>query len=234
MFPDYAMLRRIAILAILAACCLSGASCDRRTTTMTAASQPRLFYGKVIDQDGNPVRDAEIVVQLSEMTDNAITAGSHVPDRLPKNHFSVYSGVTGSFLITVPPPNYVIEIEAVKKDGYDWVIDLAWTLGVPPHNDGDNRLFMSPGAFSSAPVYQPDSNRPAIFPLHRKGDPAPATQPSRGGSDRTREGKTVVNEPTELRVPSAGPNAPGTNDDISKRIGEYADSFNAAQRAKLR
>jgi hypothetical protein len=168
------------------------------------------------------------------MKDNPIIAGSVVPDRLPKNHFSVYSGVTGSFLITVPQPNHVIAIEAVKKEGFDWVIDWAWTLGVPPHNDGENRQFILPGKLWSVPVYQPDPNRPAIFPLHRKGNPAPATQPSRGGSDRTRDGKTVANEPTELRVPSAGPNAPSTNDEISKRIGEYVDSFNAAKRAKPR
>jgi hypothetical protein len=122
----------------------------------------------------------------------------------------------------------------VKKDGYDWVIDWAWTLNGPPHNDGDNRRFILPGKLASVGVYLPDPNRPAIFPLHRHGDPAPATQPSRGGSERTRDGKTVANEPTQPKVPSAGPNAPGTNDEVNKRIGEYVNSFNAAQQAKPR
>ena len=40
-----------------------------------------------------------------------------MPDRLLMNRFRVYSGVTGSFLVTLPQPNHVVEIEAVKKTG---------------------------------------------------------------------------------------------------------------------
>jgi hypothetical protein len=220
------------VTALLAV--LSLAACDRRPTAAPAPSQPHLFHGKVIDQSGNPVQGAEIVVQVSEMQPNPIIAGGLIPNRLPKNHFSVYSGVTGNFLVTLPPPNHVVEIQAVKKEGYDWVFDWAWSLGTPSHGDGDNRLFILPGRFTPLASYQPDPNRPAVFPLHRKGDPSPATHPSRGGSDRNPEGVIVPNSPTPLRIPSAGPGAPTTNDAINARIAEYVNAFHAAQRTQPR
>jgi hypothetical protein len=200
-------------------------SCNR-----SPQAPPRLFYGRVIDQSGNPVPDAEIVVQLSQMQMNPIVPGGVVPDHLPQNQFSVRSDAAGSFVVTIPPPNHVVEIQSVKKDGYDWVIDWAWSLSVPPHNLGDNRQFILSGKLWKVPAYQPDQNRPAIFPLHRKDDPSPATQPSRGGSDLTREGKTVLNQPHPLKIPSAGPGAPTTPAEIEARIGEYINKLNASHR----
>lgn len=211
---------------MVATCC---SACERSASPPSAVTPPILFYGKVIDQAGQPIAGAEVDYQLSKLEHNPIIAGGLVADRLPQNRATVQSGVDGGFVIQVLHPNHILTIEAVMKGGYHWVIDWAWSLSVPPHNDGDNREFSLPSKMSRLPMYQPDAARPAIFPLHRDGDPSPATQPSRGGSDRMPDGTIAPNHPTKLRVPSTGPGAPQTNDAINSHIRRYAEAVNAGR-----
>lgn len=184
-------------------------------------NQPRLFFGVVGDQDGQPLDDVEIKVWTAELVGNPHTPGGVVPDKQSERKFSVYSGANGGFMVQIPQPHNMLVIEDVKKEGYDWVFDWAWTLSGPPHNKHDNRQFTFPGRFWKCPYYKPDPANPAVFPLHAKADPKPAQTTSRGGFEVGCDDKETPNHPVVPNVPSAGKGAPQGQKEIEKAIGEY-------------
>lgn len=196
-----------------------------------SSSQPLLkFQGKVIDQSRRPISGAEVVIQVSRMVNNPIIPGGTIADQLPKNRFSVYSGAQGMFYVMMQPPNHVLEILEIKKRGYQWVIDWAWTLG-PPYNQGDNRLYKWAGKLYKCPTYAIEADWPAIYPMQQIGNDSPATQPSRGGKDILCDHTERKNEPTPLHVPSAGANAPQTPEEIDLRLKQYLDQIGIPQPA---
>lgn len=169
------------------------------------------LYGRVIDQGGNPVVQAEVKVRASELGENTTINGSYGPIQGSQKQFSVWSDQRGYFMVTVGGTYQRLVIEDVIKPGYNWVIDWAWTAW---DRDRDNRVYNFQGPRPPAGVpYQSDPENRAIFPMHEIGNPAPATRPSRGGKDGRR-----VNGPTDLVVPSAGPGAPRTNAQINEAI----------------
>jgi hypothetical protein len=217
------------VLVLLADPGASSQPADRRRagTTQPFPDPPRLFYGRVVDQDGAVVPDAEIVVSRARLV-RSVDTGTTREDLQTKQTFSVYSGVTGSFAVMLPTPLHVVTIEKVKKDDYDWVFDWAWTLGVSPHVDGNNRHFILSGELATCRFYQPDRDRPAVYPLHRVGVARPASRPSRGGSEHHCDGTIVVNEPVALKVPSAGAGAPRGEAEMDKAISLYLERFRDA------
>jgi hypothetical protein len=182
-----------------------------------------MFQGKVIDQEGNPVDGAVIVGQISKLVPSRAgdAVGSVVPDRLPNHRFSTSSGHTGMFYVMMKSPNNDLEILDIKKDGYKWVIDWAWQLG-PKYDEGNNTDFKWDGKYWHCPVYQTVPDSPAIFPMHQIGNPKPATRPSRGGKDLLCNKKTRINHPMPLQIPSAGPAAPQTAEEIDSRQKEFS------------
>lgn len=169
------------------------------------------FYGRVVDQTGNPIPNAEIDVLAAEFGDNAVIHGSIAPILETQKTFTVASNQNGYFTVTLPGSYQRLTIQNIRKPGYEWVIDWYWTT--PETGDADNRYYHLRGPRNVGAIYEPDRNRPAIFPMHEIGNPVPATRPSRGGKDGRR-----VNGPTDLVVPSAGPGAPRTNAQINEAI----------------
>lgn len=212
----------ILLLAVGALAVYWRTSVDRRTDDGGGA---RRFYGLVIDQDGNPVPNTMIEATLSWWGDNPTGVGlAEATGDLV--HVTTSSVADGTFQIEVPVRFEQLTIDAVKRAGYDWVIDWAWTLTGPFARE-DNRMFRFAGRNFRCDTYSPDRERPAVFPLHAKGSSQPATRPSRGGSDYRCDGKTIVNAPAALAVPSAGPGAPQGNAAINAAIREYIEKRNA-------
>lgn len=200
---------------------------QKRTTN---PSMIRFFHGRVVDQEGNPLRGAEMVVQISPFADNFLYPGHMVPARRPENKFSTYSGVTGAFFLSLREPKQVVEILEVKLPGYTWLVDWAWNSGRKLPDTQDTRWFVLDGPYSEFPIYTSDTNNPAVFVLVKDSYADPVTaMPSRGGSDRTRDGKTAANKPQPVAIPSTGPSAPQGNDAINAAIKEYAERRNAAK-----
>jgi len=194
------------------------------------ARQILTFFGKVVDQDGNPLR-AEVDVQVSQMvrSDPAFGHGSGA-DRKPENKFTVYPGENGVMLVMFSSPNHVLEILDVKHPGYTWLKDYAWSNG--PEGRGSNneqREFIFEGPNAQFPIYTPDPNNVAVFVLVKDGFTGPITaKPSRGGSDRREYlGQSVPNQPQPVIIPSTGPSAPQGNDAINAAIREYIEKRNA-------
>lgn len=181
----------------------------------------------MIDQDGQGVAKAEIVVRLTGFAPNPIMNGL-VEDAANQARFSVFSNAVGDFLIQVPQRFEQLTVEAINVPDHEWAIDWAWTLG-PPHNRNDNRVFKFAGKHFRCDVYLPQQDRPALFPVQRKGSTAPTTRPSRGGVDLRCDGSTVRNEPHALNVPSTGPSAPNGNDAVDAAIHDYLEQRNAAE-----
>jgi len=196
-----------------------------RNTQKALSSRPvmKFFHGRVVDQDGNPLQGAELAVQMSPFAANPIYPGV-LPARRPENMFSAYSGVTGAFFLTLTAPKQIVEILDVKLAGYTWLIDRAWQVPPQlPHPD-DTRWFVLAGPYTEYPIYTPDTNNPAVFVLVENGyDKAITATPSRGGSDRTRDGKVVVNSPHHVVIPSTGPSAPAPSQ-VDQAIRDYLES----------
>ena len=186
------------------------------------------FHGRVIDQDGNPVVQAEVKPVASELAANTLIAGSYGPNHATQNKFSVWSDRNGYFMVTIRGSYQHLLIHDIVKPGYEWVFDWApiESQGSNPYlsSQGNNRFYQFTGPHGVGTPHQPDPDNRAIFPMHEIGNPAPATRPSRGGKDGRR-----VNGPTDLVVPSAGPGAPRTN----AEIGEAIRAASERQRQKI-
>lgn len=185
------------------------------------ASQPlplpeyRWFYGRVVDQDGNPVQQAEVKVLASEFDKDTFILGATGPIVDTQQQFSVWTDQRGGFSVCLQATYQELRIEDVVKPGYKWVFDWAWSR-FPydmPEWRRTNLVFHFHGRHNVGTPYDPDASRPAIFPLHEIGNPAPATRASRGGSDGR-----YKKEPVEMIIPSAGPDAPQSDEEISERI----------------
>lgn len=221
-------MRRAAIVCAIVVVGISAFMAYRYAAQREEDRQSRLFYGIVIDQDGKPLQGVEVQVFLTGFTQNPVMMGI-APDSDNQTRFSVFTGPDGTFQVKVPQRYEQLSIEAVILQGYDWVFDWIWNGGGERFGAGDNRHYKFSGKYVRAGEYVPDPARPAIFPLHAKGNPSPATLPSRGGSDKRRDSlKWITNEPTPLAIPSAGPGAPQGHDEINRRISQYFNQMNAA------
>jgi len=168
-----------------------------------------------VDQDGRPVDGVEVVVRTAELTPNQVMVGAgNVPS--DARTFSVYTNDRGDFLVNLPMGQNDLEIQDVRKEDYDWVKDWAWQI--PAHRKENTLAFQFPGRFVKCPIYVPDAKNPAILPLQRQGSGRPVAHPSRGGADVDCSGRRVVNGPVIPTIPSAGPGAPRTQEEIEAAI----------------
>jgi hypothetical protein len=220
---------RLKVLAVLMAAGLAGAGIVYVLAGDGGDAQPAdvRFHGLVEDQDGRPLHDAAVAVHSSEVVANGAAPGGVMPDSGTAKTFALRTDAHGRFALAVPRHHNRLLIEHVRKAGYEWVTDWAWQMDLPP-KPLQNVEYLFPGRHWSRPVYRPDPDRPAIFPMHEVGNPSPPRPLSRGGADLQRDGRAVPNALVVPRIPSAGPGTPRTPAEVEQRIRDYADRRNAA------
>ncbi|WP_428939448.1 hypothetical protein [Fontivita pretiosa] len=202
---------------------------DPRSPEAAMKRYPKLLYGRVEDQDGQPIDGAEIFVQTAELVGNQVTPGMISPRQETMKRFSVFSDRLGRFGIQYPHTHNEVTIERIEKEGYEWVFDWAWHAQADQKDN--NLVYRSPGRFWQCPYYEPDPQRPAIFPMYRNGAPNAPKTTSRGGFEVDCEGKKTANEPVPIHIPSAGPDAPRTQAEIEARIRDYAEAAHRARQS---
>ena len=168
------------------------------TIALTSPRKPKnppktlIFHGLVIDENEDPVAGATVVLDFR----------SGNKERSPEIR-EVVTGADGRFSTEIRDTLFML-VKDVRKNGYQWVIDLAWESPYKNTTMTDNRVYL----FGlGGTVYQPDSSAPAIFPLHRPGANV-VGRTSRGGSDKTSAGEIVRYDRHTPRIPSTGPGAP--------------------------
>jgi hypothetical protein len=105
---------------------------------------PIAFYGKVVDQDNNPVEGVKIVFQWTDIS------ASGTSER------TVYSNDEGSFELTGVQGKR-LGLTQIYKDGYHLVTT-------------DMRHSFEYAAFFEENYHQPDAKRPVLFRLRKKGN----------------------------------------------------------------
>ena len=120
-----------------------------------AAGQGRLqmvqmqFFGKVVDQFGQPVRDAAVHIQVSG------------PDENPLRGIKALSIKTNpNGLFTIHERGVGFEVKTIKRSGYELV----------QAGNQDRKLKYSSHVPSE--VFVPGASNPVTFTLRKKGDPA--------------------------------------------------------------
>jgi hypothetical protein len=188
------------------------------TATVSDAQLPAMptinFYGKVIDEAGLPVVDAQVYLSAWKVPPGwSSRNGSPLRDVVHETMISTESD--GTFELA-NEKGYMLQILDIRKVGYDWLIDRdwSWPTSNPARGHPDNRFFIYGGGF---PFYIPDPDHPAVFPLYRKGAQGTSIL-SRRGSDRLEDGQVIRNEPTQPAVPSTGPGSPATAIESIERV----------------
>ncbi len=117
-------------------------------TPERAAEPPKppefhFFYGRVVDQDGNPVAGAEIQVLASELGDNAVIHGATAPILETQRQFSVWSDERGYFMVSLRGTYQELTVKDVLKPGFEWVFD--WYSTTPWGAEDGNRFYRFKG-----------------------------------------------------------------------------------------
>lgn len=210
-YSDQIALAAVAVCALL---CVTGCK-PAQTTSTQPPNKNIVFWGVVVDEHGRGIPNAEVKGLTAPLTMGAITP-SAIPDR-PGQSFAVLSGADGRFIVQVPPKHLWLEILAVNRTGFDWVVDYAWVDQKLTHFDNRGFCFSPEGSDFQ---YRPEKDRPAMILMHTTGAPAPHGTLSRGGSDKV-DGRWLQNPVGQPHIPSAGPGAPRNNDEIGDRIDQY-------------
>jgi hypothetical protein len=119
---------------------------------------PILFYGKVVDQNGNPIPDAEV-----EYSGNNIPWGGAARQQMKtdaKGEFRIIS-VGISLSVNVSKENYRSLLR--RSD-----IPPEEAAGIPSSSDSFNYA-----KFFGPTVHKPDESHPVIFTLHKSGQLEP-------------------------------------------------------------
>jgi hypothetical protein len=173
------------------------------------------FHGLVVDERGQPIAGARVVAAAYNVKPALVTQElQRIMDTEATQ--TVETDERGRFALTFVD-RYDLYIQSVAKPGYDWMFDLAWNLRRPGFERKENRFYRFANPFTTTGVYASDADRPAIFPMYRKGSSMPTSRPSRGGWEALPEGRSVENAPSRMSVPSAGPGAPAA-DEVERRL----------------
>lgn len=191
---------------------------DRSAPATTRTGIPKIhFYGVVIDEAGVPVADARVSILIMRAPPGtpAPTSDKGPPPRLGE-HITIRTESEGKF--SLEDEGYTLQVIGGIRRAPEFVdvFDSSWDWPAPftSRPRFTNRYFIYGGGF---PIYVPDKDRPAIFPLHRKGSTV-VGMPSRGGSDQLTDGRIIRNEPTKPLIPSTGPGAPNTDAERQERL----------------
>jgi hypothetical protein len=173
------------------------------------------FYGLVVDEQGRPVAGARVVAAAYNVKPALVTQELQRVMETEATQ-TVDTDEHGRFALAFND-RYDLYIQSIKKPGYDWMFDWAWNLRRPGFERKENRFYRYANPYQTTGVYVSDADRPAVFPMYRKGSNMPTTRPSRGGWEALPEGRSVANEPTRMSVPSAGPGA-AAPDEVERRL----------------
>jgi hypothetical protein len=212
------------LLTIASATLLTGASCDSGSPSLATKSPngtAHLFYGRVDDQNGNPVIGAAIAASSGELVMLRGGSAGVVRRFETQQKYLTQSDAEGAFSIQVAPGHNDLSIDGVSKPGFEWLFDLAWTLNTPDKTS-DNRYYHLRGGLVECPYYEPDPSRPAIFPMHATGAGGSPRRPSRGGRDMGCDRKSTTNDRVDVAIPTTGPGAPRTSEEVDQRLQAWA------------
>ncbi|MDZ4787688.1 MAG: carboxypeptidase-like regulatory domain-containing protein [Blastochloris sp.] len=136
------------------------------------------FYGKVIDQNGNPVPQAKIGYNAA---DKFMASGSSYKGQSDENGYFSITGIKG-FRLGV----------TVRKEGY-YFIDGKSSHGFA-YGSGSDGVFLEP----------PTKDNPAVFVLQKMGDTEPLIANSNSGVQISRYGTPLTLDLTTGRISSNG------------------------------
>ena len=108
---------------------------------------PIEFYGQVVDQNEEPIHDVEVSMNWTDISPKGTSAAVARTDNEGK--FSI-TGIQGK--------NF--GVRSLKKDGYVEAIS-------------SNRHSFEYAGFWEPTYHEPDPNKPVIFHMRKKGEPAP-------------------------------------------------------------
>lgn len=114
---------------------------------MNSANRPISFFGKVIDQDGNPIPDVKVTFEIRYMKEVGPVG---IVDTF--DYPAVTTGADGRFALTGEKGS-VMGVKKLEKIGYD------------PSEKSFRRSF---AYWQDKNPYQPDSDRPEIFHMWKK------------------------------------------------------------------
>ena len=136
--------------------------------------KPIHFYGRVVDQGGNPVAGAQIDIWIGAVDPGYLAGGKRISKG---KELHVSSGTDGSFTVDGVSGRYLV-IKRVSRLGFDPVPAPDADLSNPPGQPGPWLYDFA----SETPAYRYDSDpqNPAVFPITRPGE-ARSRGPSRGG-----------------------------------------------------
>jgi hypothetical protein len=133
-------------------------------------TKPISFYGKVVDQSGNPIADAEVSIVINGFNLAALTGSK---EYLKDQRVTCKSDTDGKFTVDHVSGTY-LRIERIQATGYSNFPE--------PGFDRANLLGYGYSRDRGVPYYIPDPQKPAIVPLCKDGEKR-LQWPSRGGKD---------------------------------------------------
>lgn len=136
-----------------------------------AANQNVVFYGKCVDQDGNPIPDVRVTAKITKMRKSMISVVINESFKYHEN-LTTSSDENGRFSF-VEKGSYLV-LEDIEKEGY-----LAARGASRSYSFG--RILT--GA-TMAGIHQGDPLNPVVFTLWEKGEGSAATEiPDRNGAN---------------------------------------------------
>ncbi len=132
--------------------------------------EPIQFYGRVVDQQGNPIADATVSIKINDFDMSSLLGSSNY---MTARRTSRTSDANGAFSIT-DTRGIILFVESVSHPQFVKI----------PERDFEHQLHVGSFAYSRErrSYYVPDPQKPAIFPLRKEGEER-VLWPSRGGRD---------------------------------------------------
>lgn len=134
---------------------------------------PIAFYGRVVDQRGDPIQGARVQVDVTTTDISYLLRRSEILKTFP---VEAVTGPDGTFTLS-GIRGRSMQVETITRDGYVPVPERYWM----ETEELRGLLHYRYGPSYGPPLtYTPSPANPAVFPLRRANEP-PTSQPSRGG-----------------------------------------------------
>lgn len=133
-------------------------------------SEPINFYGRVVDQQNQPIPGATVIVLIQGFNSQSLTGSK---DYMSDERTVITTGSNGEFMVKAT--GIILFVESIAHPAYLKVPERKWDSMFVVNGF---RYSKEPGV----PYYTPDPQKPAIFPLRKEGEER-ILWPSRGGKD---------------------------------------------------
>jgi len=135
---------------------------------------PIVFYGKVVDQAGQPIGQAVVTVKIDYFKPSAALRRDNYLDTITMPRTT---DANGEFHVD-GVKGRILHIARIECPGYVTVPEKDW------HYERFYKYLSFRYAVTQGnPVYVPDPRKPAIFPLRRPDEPR-TLAPDKGGSEK--------------------------------------------------